>query len=608
MMIKNKIIILIIFTSFLIPNKLKNTSINRDQRKIINQANSLRKNGLIEESLTVYYNLFNKSPYLYEVYKPLKSILIKQNDLNKLMEISNKFLIANNNNIKAQVEVLEAYLLKEDISKCNNILSNLKNIFPSNEKDLNRALKILLNNNKETIVIKTLTEVRDIKPDYFSLELGLHYSINLSIEKSLDEFFKHMQYNPNKRDFIFNRILAFPNMNFIDVKIKEYLSQSEHINSKILLSKIEFKNKNFEKAYELLSNFNEGEQSYIKFVDDLIKIKQYEFAQKVINDIFTMNFSEDSLEKSIFQLAQIFENKIINDLDENLLINDITQNQLLNSPFVKINNDKNSLLFKAISIYDSLSINTNKVKPLFHLAEIKYKILADFDGSKKLYEKILSYKNHDYYIPSIERKVDIMISEGNLDGALDFIIELEKIENKDLNTLIGFKKIQILYYKYEIEKLKAQINYIIKKAPQNFIYYNDILSIKHDILLFSEDTNFQNYSLAMLKVFQNKRTEAINILESLLEIDNEQISNKIKFECAYLYFLQDEFVKSIEIINNISNNSSFFEQGALLKAEIYDYKINNKSIAADLYMDFLNKFPLSIYYESIRIRLRELAG
>ena len=108
---KNKFIIVIILTSFLIPNKLKKTSLNSEQRKIINQANSLRKNGLIEESLTVYYNLFNKSPYLYEAYKPLKSILIKQKDWGKLSILTNKFLMANNQDIRSQVEALEVYLL-----------------------------------------------------------------------------------------------------------------------------------------------------------------------------------------------------------------------------------------------------------------------------------------------------------------------------------------------------------------------------------------------------------------------------------------------------------------------------------------------------------------
>ena len=605
---KNKFFIIMILSSFLISNKLQKTPLSSDQRKIINQANSLRKNGLIEESSNVYHNLFNKFPDLYEAYKPLKSILIKQKDWEKLSIISEQFLRANNQSIKSQVEVLEVYLLTKDTLKWNGILSNLKKIFPNNKNEIKQALKILLNNNENEIVEETVNELRKSQPDYFTLELGLHYSINMSIEKSLNEFFKHINYNPQKRDFIFNRILAFPDMEFVNKKIKDYLENSENINSKFLLSKIEFKQKNFEISYELLSNNNANEEDYIKFVEDLIKIKEYEFAQKVIDDIFKLNFSKNSLEKSIFLLAQIFENIITYNIHEELLVNDITNNQLLNSPFIKINEEKNSLLYKAISIYDSLSINTNKVKPLFHLAEIKYKILADFDGSKELYEKIATFKNYDYYIPATERIIDIMISKGDLDAALSFIDEIKNVKNDKLNDLLIFKKIQISYYKNEINKLKDYVNLMIEKTSEDYIYYNDILNIKHEILLFQDDINFQNYSLAMFKVFQNKRTEAINILESILEIDNEEISNKIKFECSYLYFLQGDFNKSLEIANSITLDSSFNEDSMLLKAEIYDYKIKNKSMAANLYLEFLNNFPLSIHYESIRLRLRELAG
>jgi len=276
----------------------------------------------------------------------------------------------------------------------------------------------------------------------------------MSFEKSLNEFLKYIDYNPLKREFVFNRILAYPDMEFVNKKIKDYLEKSENINSKFLLSKIEFKQKNFEKSYELLFNNNAKEEDYIKFVEDLIKLKEYDFAQKIINDIFKLNFSEQSLEKSIFLLAQIFENIITDNIQGELLINNITNNQLLNSPFIKINEEKNSLLDKAISIYDSLSINTNKIKPLFHLAEIKYKILADFDGSRELYEKIIEFKNHDYYILAIERMIDIMISEGNLDIALKFIDKIKNVKDEELNDLLVFKKIQILFYTNEIDELK----------------------------------------------------------------------------------------------------------------------------------------------------------
>ena len=47
-------------------------------------------------------------------------------------------------------------------------------------------------------------------------------------------------------------------------------------------------------------------------------------------------------------------------------------------------------------------------------------------------------------------------------------------------------------------------------------FYNDLLKINSNILLFyNMDYELNKYSQAMLKLFQNKRTEAIDILSSI---------------------------------------------------------------------------------------------
>ena len=42
--------------------------------------------------------------------------------------------------------------------------------------------------------------------------------------------------------------------------------------------------------------------------------------------------------------------------------------------------------------------------------------------------------------------------------------------------------------------------------------------------------------------------------------------------------------------------------------EIFDFMLNNEQNAATIYIDFLDKYPLSIYYDDIRLRLRELTN
>ena len=46
----------------------------------------------------------------------------------------------------------------------------------------------------------------------------------------------------------------------------------------------------------------------------------------------------------------------------------------------------------------------------------------------------------------------------------------------------------------------------------------------------------------------------------------------------------------------------------ILHAEILDYLVSNIGTAIDIYLKFLEDYPLSIYYDDIRIRLRELAS
>ena len=149
----------------------------------------------------------------------------------------------------------------------------------------------------------------------------------------------------------------------------------------------------------------------------------------------------------------------------------------------------------------------------------------------------------------------------------------------------------------------------LKKDLKEKNSYNDILKMTSNNLLFGKDyKNLNLYSESLLKIFQNKRTEAINILDSMQAQQNNELSNKIRYELAILNLHQGNIAKSIDILDNIDVNTAYIESASLLKAEIYDYIIDDKSKAVDTYLYILDNFPDSIYYESIRIRLRELTS
>lgn len=607
MKIKNKITIIIILISSLLfsnNNAIKKTN---NKKQILRQASSLQKNGLTSEAYQMYYNLFLDFPDSYEAYEPLKKILVNENNLKELDKITSQYLDSNNNSIATMVQVFDVLMILDEKNKIDFIFNNLINQFPKNKNSTKKVLKKLLNQNKINDAINIINQIRIKENDFFALELGMHYSITMEIEKSLEQFFLYLNNNPKQKDFVFNRVLALPDIDFVVEKIKTYLIENDNQNAKLLLSKIEFKQKNYIIAYDLISEYKE-EEYYIKFVEDLIRVEEFELAEKVIQDIFNNNFSAQNLEKTIFLLAQLFEDMLISQDNQLYLVNNIKNNDLLDSPFKKIDENKSILLNKAINIYDSLRINTKKIKPLYHLAEINYKILGDLDGANKLYNQILTKGYNQYYLLSIEKNIDIMISKGELEKALEYINnQINANTKEEIKNILKIKETQILFYLHDIDKLNEKITEILKVIDKNNPYYNDILKIKYDVLLLSDNIHFKKYTTAMHKVFQNKRIEAINILNTIYNSDDNLINNKIKLDCAYLNFEQGNFIKSIELLELIDLDYPYNEEATIFKAEIYDYVLNNKSKAAEIYLSFLDNYQTSIYYESVRFRLRQLA-
>ena len=241
---KTKYIIFFLFlASIIIAKPNKELKLIDNKKKMLNQAYSLKKNGLIDEALKIYKDLFLKHPSSYDVYEPMKLILININNREELNIITNKYTAANNNRLSALVNVFDVYLMLENKTKIELILSELTSNFPDNQKSIKRVFQILLNKNKTEEVIKMLNVMRTQEDDFYSLELGMHYSMTMMVEESLDEFFLYLNNNPKQKDFIFNRILALPDLDFVVNKTKRYLNESDNIHALLLLSKIEFKQK-----------------------------------------------------------------------------------------------------------------------------------------------------------------------------------------------------------------------------------------------------------------------------------------------------------------------------------------------------------------------------
>ena len=100
-------------------------------------------------------------------------------------------------------------------------------------------------------------------------------------------------------------------------------------------------------------------------------------------------------------------------------------------------------------------------------------------------------------------------------------------------------------------------------------------------------------------------------MEKLLTLYNTNeiyIVDMCRYQSAWLNFLQKDFEKMSRELQLIKHETIFTEMAHILHAEILDYIDNNIEQAITSYLEFLELYPNSIYYDDIRLRLRELAS
>ena len=487
----NKLLILLLSFNLVISEsrivaKNENHKTTSAQNKKLNQAKAFTKNGLDEKAIEVYYNLYIENPTMREALIPLKQLLKKKKDIKTLQKVANIYLKRYKNSLKSKIDIIDI-LIWIDYPEWKNILNNLPANKKFEDKRIKSVIAILINNQKQSEAISLINSTRiQRKEDFYSYELGSYYALNFSIEESVNEFLLHLKYNPKKYRIIKNRILSFPDMVQLNNKIESILENDSSRESKLILSDIKFKSGDFQNAYELVKKYYSDENELITFAENLVSNKQYELSQITLNDILNTTSNKQIINKAIILLANLFEKMMVSNEYYLPLSNSINNNQLLDSPFIKVNPNKIQFLENAINIYDSLRINMNDFKSIYKLAEIKYKILGDIDGSNILYNEILkNNKSTPEFISNASIQIiDLMIIKGNITLAKETLEKFQKqINSYELYTM---KYLQILFYLNDWDAFNELSSTFLKKDFKDKNSYNDILKMTSNNLLFEK--------------------------------------------------------------------------------------------------------------------------
>tara|TARA_Y100001968_G_scaffold145881_1_gene133397 strand:+ start:2781 stop:4694 length:1914 start_codon:yes stop_codon:yes gene_type:complete len=615
------IFIILIFSNLLFNNQL-HTHLSKSEKdanseNLYRKAKSLEKKGLFDDSEDLIIQIFNQFPNNERYFNALKKILIKKEDCLALMNYTEKHLMARGGDINSQINKLESSII------CNADWESLFNKLLLKHKDFDSLRKIistLLRNNQSDLAIKTVYEIRENNNEssFFAYQLGWYYYNLQDYENSLIEYLNHIEKNPKQLNQVNQIIIKFPDEKSINEKLISILNNSNILESKIILSDIYFKMNMLEKSIKILKE-NSLYNELFSMALSLDSTKEYDMVQDLFLYIIDTSNNKKLIEESIYKFALSLEKRSILKKSSLPLSRFMNENDYFNSPFVRTDEKDSIYINKAQSMYNSLNVKNNRLNSLFRLSEIDFRIFKYLDASLENYKKINNSTNDkELKLKSINRIVDVLIAKGQLDIALEFINSeiLSNIWDENQKITLEIKLNQILFYQSKLDLVFENLNLILNRYSVQESNYNDILSVLSVILILKEENQniYNKYIKAQLKINQNKRTESIGLLNSILEdcetekieCKNPLIINLIKYQISNLLIYQGKVDDAIAILNSIEGEDIYNQLSKLFLAEIYDYIKNDKDSAAKYYYFILKNYPQSIYYENIRKRLRTI--
>ena len=195
------------------------------------------------------------------------------------------------------------------------------------------------------------------------------------------------------------------------------------------------------------------------------------------------------------------------------------------------------------------------------------------------------------------------------------LIYSQVIEDNKTNSLgdeVKLKKAKLGYYTGNFEWAKIQLDAL--KASTSKLTANDAMDLS---LLIGNNLNQDTtavpltmFAKADLLFFQNKGNDAMVVLDGLMELfPYNSLVDDILFRKAKIEIENNNDTLASQYLTQIIDDFSYDllgDDAMFMLAELYDYNMNKKEEAKELYKNMLTSHPGSVFIEASRARYREL--
>ena len=596
--------------------KIQKNSISIDKKKDntldkkFAQAKSLERSGLYEEAFFLFKEINREKPGVNKYFQPFKNYLKQTESWDTLLVYTRDYAIARNQDFQSQLEFLDIYIWMDAEPKWQETAFKLTKTLTTNDNSMKSIIQRLVNNGKYDFAYERLKEYRHETglKDFYSMEMGTFFGMRMAYDKAVQEYLLFLETHPQKLQTISDRIMVYPDLPDIMNVITSILLKSPLQTAQFILADLHFKQTAYNEGYEILKSNGAPPVMLLNYAKDLVSVNEYMKAEIVLTDIINSDVNEQMVTKAVFEIAKIFETKMIITSLDLPLSGFYPHNPFFSSPYLPMKEKAGTSLAHAMEIYDSLRVTKKNAQAAYRLAEVQFRVLGDLDGAYYLYQEAQRHGNSN----SLRQDaglgmINIHIAKGDLEAAERICAELKEQDPAALQYDI--KSAQILFYKGQFDPADSKLREIVENLPQDQPIYNDILNVMAVLVGFRHNQEeFKEFANIQLNIQQNKRTEAMEKLVTLYDTNEIFIADMCRYQHAWLSFLQDETESAKVQLQSILHETIFKELAHIFQSEILDYVDKDVSGAIDSYLEFLELYPNSIYYDDVRLRLRELAS
>jgi tetratricopeptide (TPR) repeat protein len=189
---------------------------------------------------------------------------------------------------------------------------------------------------------------------------------------------------------------------------------------------------------------------------------------------------------------------------------------------------------------------------------------------------------------------------------------IEENKNNSLGDEVKLKKARLGYYMGNFEWAKAQLD--VLKASTSKLTANDALDLSmmigSNLNLDTTAVPLRMFARADLLFFRNNDSLALATLDSLSEMyPYHSLIDDILFRKSKIEMNNNNYSLAADYLERIRRDFPYemlADDALFMLAELYNYQLDEKQKAKELYREMLTIYPGSIFVEESREKFREL--